>query len=83
MRLLDHLVLGDASRWVSLRERGAWCVFVVKDGRLEKRTVNLRSYGPRESAVQAGVDEHEDVVVQPSESLELGARVRVRAAQTR
>lgn len=24
VRLLDHLVLGDASRWVSLRERGAW-----------------------------------------------------------
>lgn len=24
VRLLDHLVLGDANRWVSLRERGCW-----------------------------------------------------------
>jgi DNA repair protein RadC len=24
VRLVDHLVLGDASRWVSLRERGGW-----------------------------------------------------------
>jgi DNA repair protein RadC len=24
IRLLDHLILGSASRWVSLRQRGAW-----------------------------------------------------------
>ena len=24
IRLLDHLILGSASRWLSLRERGAW-----------------------------------------------------------
>lgn len=24
VRLIDHLILGDGSRWVSLRQRGAW-----------------------------------------------------------
>ncbi len=24
LRLVDHLILGDGSRWVSLRQRGAW-----------------------------------------------------------
>jgi DNA repair protein RadC len=24
IRLLDHLILGSASRWISLRQRGAW-----------------------------------------------------------
>lgn len=63
------------------REGGEWSCFVVKGGRLQKRTAKLRIYGPQLSAVEQGVEEGEEVVVQPSQTLEVGAPVRARASR--
>ncbi len=58
------------------RERGDWYVYVVRDARAHKQIVHVRGYGPLQTAIDESLPEHERVVVQPSEAIGEGARVR-------
>lgn len=57
------------------RERGAWYVFAIDDGRARRRHVEVIGYGPLQAAVSAGLAEGECVVVHPGESIVEGLRV--------
>lgn len=74
---LEHIA--DAVRVPTtalFRERGEWCAYVVEGGRVHKRVVRLRSYGPLVAAVESGVAEGESIVLAPGDALREGARVR-------
>ena len=57
---------------------GDRAVFVADDGVVRRAPVEVASYGPLESAVAGGLELGAHVVVQPPETLEDGAKVRVR-----
>lgn len=57
------------------RVDGRDIVWVVRDGRVERRAVTISSTIGDESTVAAGLSSGEDVVIQPSRSLTDGARV--------
>jgi HlyD family secretion protein len=61
------------------RERDDWCAFAVEEGRAVRRRVRLRGYGPVESAVESGLEEHAVVIEQPAATLRNGMRVAPRA----
>jgi HlyD family secretion protein len=60
------------------RERQQWLVFVVADGRAQKRTVQLDRRNAVEAVVEAGVAEDEQVIVYPSDAVHDGVRVERR-----
>jgi HlyD family secretion protein len=57
------------------RQGEAWALFVVRDGRAERRTVTIGHRTDREAEVTAGVREGESVVMHPNDALVEGARV--------
>jgi HlyD family secretion protein len=60
------------------RRDGKWTVFVVKDGRLASRGVEVGLRGARNAEVVAGLAENEEVVLYPGNELSEGARVTPR-----
>jgi RND family efflux transporter MFP subunit len=56
-------------------------VYVVEDGRVERRTIVRGAVGGGRAEIREGVAEGELVVVAPPEGLRGGARVRVEAAE--
>lgn len=73
-RIEDAMLVPTAALF---RAEGDWCVFVVEDEHLRRRTVELRRYGPLQSAVAAGLEEAEIVVLHPDRELDDGVRVEV------
>lgn len=73
---LDDVLLVPTS--ALFRERAEWCVFVVEAGLAKKRSVKLRAYAPRESALESGLAEGTIVIEQPADSLREGTRVEAR-----
>lgn len=57
------------------RERGAWHAFVVEDGRVREREVEVIGHGPLQAAVGGGLGEGESVVVYPGEAITDDLRV--------
>jgi HlyD family secretion protein len=57
------------------RHGEAWALFVVRDGRAERRTVTIGHRTDREAEVTAGVRGGESVVMHPNDALVEGARV--------
>jgi HlyD family secretion protein len=57
------------------RQGDAWALYVVRDGRAERRTVTIGHRTDREAEVTAGLQEGESVVMHPSDTLVEGARV--------
>lgn len=57
------------------RERAAWAVFVVVDGRARRRPVRLGHRNPDEAEILGGLAAGEIVVVHPSDALADGVRV--------
>jgi HlyD family secretion protein len=53
-----------------------WNVYVVKDGRAERRSVEVLRRSGRWAAITSGVAQGETVIVYPSDSVEPGVRVR-------
>jgi HlyD family secretion protein len=60
------------------QREGKWTVFVVRDGHVGARTVELGLRGARNAEVVAGLSEKEEVVLYPGNELEEGARVVAR-----
>jgi RND family efflux transporter MFP subunit len=61
----------------AVRERdGARLVFVVRDGRVERRAVTTAGTKGEETEIEAGLSEGETVVVRPPDGLKDGDRVR-------
>ncbi|HET9298801.1 MAG TPA: efflux RND transporter periplasmic adaptor subunit [Candidatus Polarisedimenticolaceae bacterium] len=61
----------------AIREReGARHVFVVRDGRVERRAVTAAGTKGEETEIEAGLSEGETVVVRPPDGLKDGDRVR-------
>jgi len=60
------------------RRDGAWNVFVVKDGRAERRSVTLLRRGGRSAAVEAGLKPGETVIVYPGDKVASGVPVAPR-----
>jgi HlyD family secretion protein len=58
-----------------VRADGRDIVWVVRDGRLERRAVTVSETQGEESTVAAGLNNRESVIVQPSQGLTDGARV--------
>jgi HlyD family secretion protein len=57
---------------------GTWSAFVVRDDRLEVRSVRLGHLGGAQAEVVAGLKAGDTVVVFPSDQVKAGARVRLR-----
>jgi len=55
-----------------------WSAFVVRDGRLEARSVRVGHVGGAQAEVVAGLEAGDTVVVFPSDQVKAGARVRLR-----
>jgi HlyD family secretion protein len=55
-----------------------WSAFVVRDGRLEARSVRVGHIGGAQAEVVAGLEAGDTVVVFPSDQVKAGARVRLR-----
>jgi len=60
------------------RRDGSWSVFVVVDGRVERRTVTLLRRGAHSAAVAAGLKPGETVIVYPGDKVAPGAAVAPR-----
>jgi HlyD family secretion protein len=60
------------------REGEDWAVFVVEDGRAQRRTLEIGRRGGLEAEVLSGLAEGEQVVLYPSELIEPGARLEAR-----
>ena len=55
-----------------------WSVYVVSDGRVQRRTVDLLRRSGRLAAVTAGVQPGDNVIVYPSDRIAPGVRVKIR-----
>jgi HlyD family secretion protein len=60
------------------RRGDEWCVFLVSEGRVSAKTVELGLRGAREAEVVAGLAERDEVVLYPGNDLADGSRVRPR-----
>jgi HlyD family secretion protein len=60
------------------REHQQWMVFVVNDGRAQKRAVQVGRRNAVEAVVETGVGEHEQVIIYPSDAVHDGVRVKRR-----
>ena len=60
------------------RRDGKWTVFVVSEGRLAARGVEVGLRGAREAEIAAGLSESDEVVLYPGNELTDGARVAAR-----
>lgn len=59
------------------RDSDQWAVFVVVNGRAQKRPIKLGGRTPLEAWIEDGLAVSEHVVVYPSDSVADGKRVRV------
>ncbi|MEQ8964426.1 MAG: HlyD family efflux transporter periplasmic adaptor subunit [Azospirillaceae bacterium] len=75
--LPDALVVPQGALF---RHEGDWAVFVVADGRAERRAVTLGPANQEAAAVAEGLAEGERVVLYPGERVGEGTRVTARAA---
>lgn len=79
-----RIVLAEAEDVITLpltalfRDEGEWAVFVVADGRAEKRRVRLGQRNSLAAEVAAGLDAGEQVVLHPGDNLRDGVRVAAR-----
>ena len=74
---LAGIILASVGLWwfADYRRGIAWAVFVVRDGRVHVSRVTVgRSDGTR-SVVEQGLDQGDEVVIQPSDTLQDGSRV--------
>ena len=55
-----------------------WSVYVVSDGRVQRRTVDLLRRSGRLAAVTAGVQPGDNVIVYPSDRIAPGVRIKIR-----
>ena len=55
-----------------------WSVYVVSDGRVQRRTVDMLRRSGRLAAVTAGVQPGDNVIVYPSDRIAPGVRVEIR-----
>jgi HlyD family secretion protein len=58
------------------RERQQWMVFVVSDGRAQKRAVQLGRRNAMEAVVESGLAEDDQVIIYPSDAVYDGVRVK-------
>lgn len=63
-------------------EQGRFFVFVVDDGIVERRAVQIGTRRPGEVEIVAGLDEHERVIVEGTQNVRHGMRVREHASAT-
>jgi len=75
--LPDALVVPQGALF---RHEGDWAVFVVADGRAERRPVALGPANQEDAAVTEGLSAGDTVVLYPGERVGEGARVSARAA---
>ena len=62
------------------RRGDEWAVFILESGRVRVQSVDIGQRNDREGQVLKGVSEGQTVVVHPPDTLEDGARVRIRQA---
>jgi HlyD family secretion protein len=65
------------------RQGEAWAVFVVRDGRVSRTTVDIGHRSGVEAEVKAGLSEGTQVVVHPGDTLQDGTRVEPRTRSSR
>ena len=65
------------------RHAGEWAVFVIRNGKAERRTVTLGKRSALRSQILSGLEEGETVILHPDENVEPGTRVRERDKPTR
>jgi HlyD family secretion protein len=61
---------------------GGWIAFLVRDGRLEARTVRVGHLGGTSAEVLNGLEARDEVVVFPSDRVRAGLRVSVRKGRS-
>lgn len=59
------------------RDGPQWAVYVVKDGRAHKVTVEVSALGPQEAAIGSGLTEGQEVLVYPGDLVKDGSRLRI------
>lgn len=57
---------------------GNWCVFIVKDGEAQRKTVKIENRSNYEVEIQKRLSKNEIVILYPSEQIEAGTVVKVR-----
>ena len=59
-------------------EAGGWIAFVVRSGRVERRSVRIGHLGGTGAEVLAGIAPGDEVVIFPSDQVTPGVRVKTR-----
>ena len=77
----DHVLKIPTS--ALFRQGEAWAVFVVRDGRVSRTTVDIGHRSGVEAEVKAGLSEGTQVVVHPGDTLQDGTRVELRTRSSR
>jgi HlyD family secretion protein len=83
-RVEARVVIWSGSRVLTMpssalfRTGDAWTTYVVRDGRAERRTVDVGHDTGIEAEVRGGLDEHDRVILHPSDRVAPGVRVAAR-----
>ena len=79
-----RIVLAEAEDVITLpltalfKDGGEWAVFVVADGRAERRRVEVGQRNGLAAEIVAGLEEGEEIVLHPGDNLDDGVRVKAR-----